>query len=61
MTKLDALKLVLELAEQNALRNDEAISPELVLEQARQHKAIAKVRVMINNREAALKARSPEA
>ena len=53
MTRLEALKLVLELAQQNMLDDSQCDTPELVAEQKRQARAICKVAVMIVNREAA--------
>ncbi len=50
MTKkeLDALRLIVELAEQNALSDREAVTPELALELGRQDRAIAIVRGLIS-------------
>ena len=57
MTRTEALRLVLELAEQNVLTEAQADSEELQDERKRQGKAIAKVRLMVINREKAAAAR----
>jgi hypothetical protein len=53
MDKLTAFKLVLELAEQNALSDRECDTSELVRERVRQLSAIAHVRRHINRMEKA--------
>lgn len=44
-----ALKLVIELAEQNSLESREADTPELVTEKARQERAIKKTRKLLKS------------